>query len=298
MYTAQITRTRPTCIIFLVDQSRSMIEAFAGDTNVRKSDFVAETVNHTLHDLVIRCTKTEEVRDYYHVAIIGYGGRDVRPAFAGALQGRTLVPVSQVAEYPARIETRYKKIADPQGNQFERVVRFPSWIEPIGEGGTPMCAAFSEARRLLSDWIANHPDSFPPVVLHLTDGESSDGNPVSRGREIMDLQTSDGNVLLFNCHISARPTPRVEYPFDADNLPDDFARALFEISSVLPQSFRNAAIQLGVKADEGSRGFVFNANPSSVIQFYEIGTSLTSMTPHAWMDKGLFKDEGEESKDE
>jgi len=29
---------------------------------------------------------------------------------------------------------------------------------------------------------------------------------------------------------------------------------------------------------------VFNGDPSSVVQFYEIGTSLTGMTPHIWME--------------
>ena len=44
---------------------------------VRKCDFVADVVNQTLRDLAIRCTKTEEIRDYYHVAVIGYSERGV-----------------------------------------------------------------------------------------------------------------------------------------------------------------------------------------------------------------------------
>ncbi len=261
-----------------------MIEAFGNDDTMRKADFVADTVNHTLHDLVIRCTKTEEVRDYYHVAVLAYGGRDVRSGFAGALMGRTLVPVSQLAEYPARIETRYKKMADGGGNIIERVVRFPAWVDAMADGGTPMCAAFKEVERLLTDWVREHPRSFPPIVLHLTDGESSDGNPVDGGRGIMDLATNDGGVLLFNCHISSRSSRKIEYPGDASELPDEFARALFEASSLLPASFCDAAIQLGVRVEQGARGFVFNADSSSVVQFYEIGTSLTGMVPHSWMD--------------
>ncbi len=284
MYSAQITRSHPTCIVLVVDQSRSMVESFAGDDTVRKADFVADTVNHTLHDLVIRCTKTEEVRDYYHVAILGYAGREVRSAFAGALQNRRLVPVSQLAEFPARIETRYKKVSDGMGNTIERLVRFPAWIDAAADGGTPMCAAFAEVKNLLTDWISEHPQSFPPVVLHLTDGESSDGNPYAIGREIMNLQTADGNVLLFNCHISARSVGKIEYPNHASALPDEFARALFEVSSLLPENFRNAAVQLGVRVFDGARGFVFNADSSSIVQFYEIGTSLTGMVPHGWMD--------------
>ncbi len=281
MYSAQITRQNPTCIVLMLDQSRSMADMIG---NTRKADFVADTVNHTLHDLVIRCTKTEEVRDYYHVACIGYSGRGVASAFTGALAGRRLAPVSQVAEYPARIETRFKAVPDGAGGIVEQPVRLPVWIDPVADGGTPMCAAFAEARNILTAWVAQRPRGFPPVVLHLTDGESSDGDPRATGREIMNLATSDGNVLLFNCHVTSRRAHKIEYPNQARGLPDEFARTLFEMSSVLPETFRNAAIQLGAQVEDSSRGFVCNADPSAVVQFYEIGTSLTGMAPHRWMD--------------
>ena len=129
-----------------------------------------------------------------------------------------------------------------------------------------------------------HPHGFPPTILHLTDGESSDGDPNEIGRQIMSLGTDDGTVLLFNCHISSRRSAKIEYPIDDGSLPDGFARLLFDISSRLPGNFLAAAAQLGVNALDGSRGFVFNGDPSSIVQFYEIGTSLTGMTPYRWMD--------------
>ncbi len=73
-YGAEISRGNPTCFIFLLDQSGSMADPFGGDY-VRKADYVADAVNRTLHDLVIRCTKTEEVRHYYDIGVIGYGGK-------------------------------------------------------------------------------------------------------------------------------------------------------------------------------------------------------------------------------
>ena len=100
----------------------------------------------------------------------------------------------------------------------------------------------------------------------------------------MSLGTDDGAVLLFNCHISTRRSSKIEYPIDESSLPDGFARSLYHISSRLPANFLAAAAQLGVAATEGSRGFVFNGDPSSIVQFYEIGTSLTGMTPYRWMD--------------
>jgi hypothetical protein len=283
MYSAQITRANPTCIILLIDQSGSMADPFSGDSARKKSDFVAEVVNHTLHDLVIRCTKTEEVRNYYHVSVIGYG-RHVGSCFAGPLSARNIVPISEVADYPLQVKSSYKRVSDGAGGWVEIPVRYPVWIHPASDGKTPMCEALARVKDILHGWLVDHPRGFPPTVLHLTDGESSDGDPNEIGRQIMSLGTDDGAVLLFNCHISTRRSAKIEYPPEESSLPDGFARSLFEISSKLPSNFLAAAAQLGVNAVEGSRGFVFNGDPSSIVQFYEIGTSLTGMTPYRWMD--------------
>jgi hypothetical protein len=282
-YTAQITRANPTLIVFLLDQSGSMADPFGGEQGARKADFVARAVNHALHDLVIRCTKTEEVRDYYHVAVVGYG-RAVGASLGGALGGIPVVPVSAVADNPARIESGFRRVPDGAGGLVEMPVRYPVWVLPQAEGGTPMCRALGRVREILQGWLGAHPRGFPPTVLHLTDGESSDGDPTQAGDAVTSLGTDDGRALLFNCHVSASRARKVEYPTEESQLQDDFARTLFRISSTLPDNFLGAAQQLGVPAAEGSRGFVFNADPSSVVQFYEIGTSLTGMAPHIWME--------------
>lgn len=261
-----------------------MADPFGGNEMTRKADFVADVVNHTLHDLVIRCTKTEEVRNYYYVSVIGYG-RATGSALGGGLANRWLTPIAEVADYPLRVETRFKHVPDGMGGAVEMPVRFPVWLYPLADGGTPMCQAFAQAKNIIEQWLAEHPQGFPPTVLHLTDGESGDGDPLALGQEIMSLGTDDGQVLIFNCHVSSRRSSKIEYPASDSRLPDGFARTLFEISSPLPLNFLAAAKQLGVKTDEGSRGFIFNADPSSVVQFYEIGTSLTGMTPHIWMEE-------------
>jgi hypothetical protein len=283
MYSAQITRANPTCIVLLIDQSGSMSDPFRGDASLKKSDFVAEVVNHTLHDLVIRCTKTEEVRKYYYISVIGYGTR-VGSAFGGPLEQRRLASIAEVADYPLQVKSSYKKVPDGTGGWVEIPVRFPVWVHPAAAGKTPMCEALAQVTTILQSWLSEHPSGFPPTVLHLTDGESSDGDPSQIGQQIMSLKTDDGSVMLFNCHISSRRNSKIEYPADEASLPDGFARTLFQISSPLPGNFLAAAAQLGVNATEGSRGFVFNGDPSSIVQFYEIGTSLTGMTPYKWMD--------------
>lgn len=260
-----------------------MADPVSGDMPMRKAEFVADVVNHTLHDLVIRCTKTEEIRNYYYVSVIGYGRR-VGPAFGGPLEKREQVSIAEVADYPLHIKTSYKRVPDGAGGWVEIPVRCPVWVQPVADGMTPMCEALAEVKDILQSWLSEHPRGFPPTVLHLTDGESSDGNPIQLGQQIISLKTDDGPVLLFNCHISSHRGSKIEYPTDEASLADGYARTLFQISSPLPRSFLSAAAQLGVTAVESSRGFVFNADPSSIVQFYEIGTSLTGMTPYMWMD--------------
>lgn len=276
-YSAEIKRSNPACFIVLMDYSGSMADSFGGgEAQYRKADALADVVNRTLHDLVLRCTKTDEIRNYFHVALIGYGG-GVGSAFAGTLSGRGFVPISELGEQPARLENRTKKVPDGTGGLAEQVVRFPIWVEPVANGATPMCAALREANTLLTQWLAEHPNDFPPVVLHITDGESTDGDPVPEGKSLSALRSSDGNVLLYNCHLSAERSQKIEYPASPASLPNDFARALFEMSSVLPTEFVRGAKELGRNLDEGARGFVFNGDAVSLVQFFDIGTRPSNL---------------------
>src|SRR5689334_9010990 len=85
-YTAEISRTNPTCFLFLVDQSSSMSEPFGAQPDKKKAEGVADVINRLLQNLILKCAKSEGIRDFFHVGIIGYGGR-TGSAFGGALTG-------------------------------------------------------------------------------------------------------------------------------------------------------------------------------------------------------------------
>jgi hypothetical protein len=279
-YTAQISRSDPTCFLFLIDQSASMSDPIGGEAGTggsrRKADVVADAINRFLQELSIKCAKEEGVRDYFQIGVIGYGAR-VGPAFGGVLSGRDLVPISEVASSPARIEERSKKVDDGAGGLLDQPIKFPVWFDPIADDGTPMCEALGQGQRILNDWLNEHLGSFPPVVIHFTDGESTDGDPSMPAESIRSLMSADGNVLLFNCHISSDQASSVRLPGSEESLPNEFARLLFRMSSHLPQQMRDAAQQLGYDASEGTRGFVFNAEITDVVQFLDIGTRTTQL---------------------
>lgn len=219
--------------MFLIDQSGSMGDPFgSGESRKRKADGVADAINNLLRELSIRCAKDEGIRDYFHVGVIGYGA-SVGPGFSGSLRGKELAPISQVAENPARMDQRTKKVENGAGGLVDEAIKFPIWFEPVANGGTPMCQAFSIAINIMRGFISGHPNCFPPVVIHFTDGESTDGDPTNAMRELTSLSSSDGNVLLFNCHISSAPGTPIAFPSSPDTLPDQYARMLFDTASEL-----------------------------------------------------------------
>lgn len=270
-YSAEISRTNPSCFLFLVDQSGSMGDNWAGEAGRQKADGLATIINRLLQNLVLKCAKSEGVRDYYHVGVIGYGAA-VGPAFGGALAGKELAPVSAIANLPARIEERTRKTDDGAGGLVEQAIKFPVWFDPLAKGGTPMCAALARARTILEGWLREHPSGFPPIVINLTDGEATDGDPRAAAAALRELTTDDGNVLLFNLHLSSHGAAPTQFPADDAALPDKWAKLLFSLSSPLPPFMREIANQEAFATGDGARGFAFNADMVTVIQFLDIGT--------------------------
>jgi len=276
-YSAEISRLNPSCFVFIIDQSGSMADVFgAGEGNQKKADGVADAINRLLQNLVIKCAKEEGIRDYFHVGVIGYGAQ-VGPAFSGALAGQQLVPISQVGNSPARVEQRNKKLPDGAGGLVDQTVRFPIWFEPVANGGTPMSQALGQAKSILENWLTQHPNCFPPIVINITDGEATDGDPTNAADEVRKLKSSDGEVLLFNIHCSSQKAQPVVFPNSDAGLPDKFAQQLFRLSSALPPQMASVARNEGLNANEGAKGFVFNAGMVEVIKALDIGTRPSTL---------------------
>ena len=166
---------------------------------------MADAINRLLQNLALKCTKSKGIRDYFHVGVIGYGGK-AAPAFGGALAGHTLAPISQIARNPLRVEHRTRKVPDGAGGIMEQKFKFPVWFEPLAQGKTPMCAALQLAHATMKEFLAQNPNCYPPLVVNITDGEATDGGPEPLATNLRNLASTDGNVLLFNAHLSDKQT--------------------------------------------------------------------------------------------
>jgi hypothetical protein len=270
-YQAEISRRNPSCFLFLIDQSGSMGDRWGQDSSKSKAETLADVINRLLMNLVLKCAKDDGVRDYFEVGVIGYS-TGVSNGLGAVASGQWLVPISRLADHPLRVEQRMRREPDGAGGIVEVPARFPIWFEPRAEGATAMCAALRQAEEILGTWTRSHPDSFPPVVFHITDGEATDGSPLGPAAAVRATGTSDGKTLLYNVHISDRQGAEVAFPANAEAVADPYGRILFEMSSELPDSLRTRLGEEGERVPRGARGFLFNADPVAVIHFLDIGT--------------------------
>jgi hypothetical protein len=274
-YSAEISRTSPTAFLFLVDQSGSMQDVMQNGKT--KAQFVADVLNRTLATLITRCTKSEGTRNYFEVGVLGYSGTSAENGLAGSLSSTVLHPISQIEANPLRVEDRKKRVDDGAGGLVDQSIKFPVWFEGKASGGTPMCAAITTAAEHLVAWCDAHPNSYPPTVLHVTDGESTDGDPETLAKQLQQITTNDGNVLLFNLHVSTSGGDPAKFPTSDAGLSDSYAKLLFRMSSPLPPHLQKAAEEKGIKATVESRGFVFNGEISEIVDFFDIGTRAAQL---------------------
>ena len=275
MYSRRVDRDHPSALVFLIDQSASMADPIQGSPQ-SKSAVVAEQLNGLLFELIQKCTKTvgETPRPYFAVSIVSYRTDDegvarVGPAVQGELATMPWAWAGDLAENPLRIDERTR--TGPSGDRHRFVA--PVWVDPMAQGGTPMCAAFDYAGRLTRSWCDRYPDSLPPIVINISDGESTDGDPEEWSRRLRTLRTSDGNLLLFNLGIGGEESPAI-FTAQPPEGASDYTSLLWRMSSELPEFMVRVAEAQGFSIAPGARGFGTNADFRNVITFLNVGTSV------------------------
>jgi hypothetical protein len=283
-YTQEISRERKACFLFLLDQSFSMEEPL-GNSSRRKCDELVTAINAWLQNMAIRATGDVGIKDWMDIGVIGYRtDQESQPIIESALQAplasKTLVSITDIGNNPLRMDSVTQQLPDEDtGEMIEMATEMPVWVDPKAEGGTPMCHALHHTYEIVEKWINDHRQSFPPIVINITDGESQDGDPVPYAEAIQSLSTDDGNVLLFNCHLSLTAADTFMFPASGEVLPDALARVLFKMSSPLPESICQRAIAEGYDLQTGARGMSYNANMVELIKFLDMGTRAATSGP-------------------
>ena len=248
-YRQKISIAQPGCIVILADQSESMDEPLGDKT---KAEIVAQEVNTAIAQLITVCTRGEEIKDRCRICVIGYG-----------------------EEVTYIVNDMVSKLYKPP----ETGKRVPTWLTPKASNTTPMTEAFELAYQVVEKSCSEHAESFPPIVINITDGVPNDYESTKdAANKIMELHTKDGNALVFNVHI-ADSGKEISFPNSTAQFEKEpyaeYAEFLFGISSVLPEPLLDRAKSHGFSPLPDSRCLGYNAASVLRIGLLRFGSQPT-----------------------
>ena len=130
-YSSEISRDNPVAFVFLIDQSYSMNDQSSGqDENgnpLSMAEAVADAINAILEELTNVAQRDDGVRDYFEIALIGYGGNETF-LWEGNLKGQCFAKISDIKEN-ADVETTTTEVM-VRGKLMEEEHTKLSWLKP------------------------------------------------------------------------------------------------------------------------------------------------------------------------
>jgi uncharacterized protein YegL len=235
MYTQPATSLTPALVIYLIDASHSMKDTCGATTKI---DVVNRALRDALKDMVRRSLRENIVQPRYKIAIFVYSSEVI-----DVLDGiRTLPELVSVG------------------------------TPTLGaSGNTDTEAGFIKVERLLQLHLREFQNCPAPLVCHLTDGLFTTENPAPVVQRIQSMQVEDGPVLLENVYVAdnmlrkpARDWHKWGGVLKADQLQDDYAKFLFNLSSPLPESYRQNINNYGYQLQPGTALFFPGAHSDLV----------------------------------
>ena len=266
----QWSSATPGFLIILIDQSGSMLSPYSG--NESRTVFASKVINRVINEII----QKNFTKNRCFISVIGYN-HNVKELCSGYL--------TDLYNNPLRIETIKKKISDGAGGLVEQEIKMPIWIEPITQdGATNMKGAFLMAKQLVEKWMQDKPQNPAPVIINISDGipyyEGKDPHicmqeTIQVAKDIMNLSCEDGNVLIFNAHIDNNGNQTVKCPSEKDEVKEagEGAEFLFEITSVIPEGYKDAASKNDLTIKDGAHGCIFAANEIDLINLINFRSS-------------------------
>lgn len=268
----QWSSATPGLLIILLDQSGSMMQDYEG-TGTTRTKYATLAVNKVIDNIIQKNFDGDAPKNRCFISVIGYN-HNVKELCSGWLK--------DLDASPLRYETLKKKTPDGAGGIVEIEVKQPVWVEPINsDGATNMLGAFQLAKELVEKWMSDNADGPAPVIINISDGvpyyDMKDPRDCMKetvvlANEIKSLSNNDGNVLIFNAQIDGS-NGRTVFPSDRNEITQEAAQFLYDITSEVPESYKAAAAKNELPTKEGSRGCIFGADGVQLIQLIDFGSS-------------------------
>ena len=238
-YSSIITEDNPAGVFFILNQSYPTEEIISFDgTEMSKASAECSIIDQVINELIVQNTSNGVIDDRYNIAVSGYGDY-----VFNCLKGSSIQSLKELYDNPFSVKTQIKEIKTRQGAKTIEQKR-PAWVIPRSDGGAYLNIALNKVKKLVDKWTEEHIDSFPPIIIHITEFRyhgAEDSEMIRLAKEIKSLLTNDGNALLFNIVLTwNEDLVPVKYPSDECEVSESYYGSVYYLmSSVLPQSFYN-----------------------------------------------------------
>jgi len=245
-YEIEATSKTPAFIIYLLDVSASMRTNMGGKQRI---DVVADALQAAFQQMVFRSTKGSRIQPRYRVALYAYSDK--------------------VYDVPGGVKTidQMAQLGIPDLKTLRT---------------TDTAEAFRKAKKLLEQELSQLGGCPAPLVCHMTDGEYTGDDPEPVVREIMQMTTDDGSVLVENIFISDKILPQpigdvYRWPGvrPKTKLTNEYAVKLRAISSPVPDSYRVMMLEMGYNVAQDAVMLLPGTTPALV----QMGFQMSAATP-------------------
>lgn len=274
--------SNPGLVVLLVDMSGSMIEEWRNGRP--KIHVQADYINRCLEQLVENST-VRSVRKEREEGLRATGHVDLpylRRVYVKLVGYRKKNDVSSVL---VQYASGWPKAI--WGQQLPGNHADPKWL-PVDDvdGDTPTGDAFWELGELFGndpqfdELIKAFKKSFPPLVLHVTDGKTNVGRPLGEGIAHFKKRFEPLSKTPYIFHVQIAPEGKqVLFPCDLSELANDagvidpYAAELFAQSDPIPDAFKaRAELEFPqINWGEQRQGLIINASPESFLKLLDWG---------------------------
>ncbi len=280
MYTQSITRANRALFVLAIDESGSMAELIhQGGRTLSKAEMLSEVANTIIAELIERSHRSEGIRNYYDVAIIGYSGDGIRSYFGQ----KDYLSIGEIAAMDVPTKQVTKEYVGADGQMKIITENLKCWVKAHASGKTPMYEALSYIYEFIMRWCSDpaNINSFPPIIFNISDGLPTDGEQQdieNISSMIKSLSTNDGAALLSNIHIAPHTQENsMLFPTHEDIEPyiksSSSIATLYESASVMPEIFNNIICEIkGVRHEGPFRGLCYNSSIAELLAILNIGS--------------------------
>lgn len=248
------TQATPALVIYLLDMSVSMNDAVDEENEEAtesKSELVTRTLTRAIREMVRRSTRGTQPLARYRVAAFAYNN-EIHDVFGGAR------PITEIVQIGVPVMT--------------------------ATGTTDTAKAFEHAEQLLISMHSELRNCPAPLICHFTDGAYTDASPLPIAERIQQMTFADGPVLIENIFfdsgaLAAPVTDPYGWPgiLSKEDLASTYAYDLYEMSSLIPDSYLRLFTERGYAMRPGARLFFPGNSPDMV----EAAFTMSGMTPIA-----------------